>query len=152
MKKLKAVKVKISRGGYKPSSKEEAKKLVAEFLLGTIGISPTQVSQQLLLNITNYNYLTSVAYSGRSTDYSQAAAHKTVKELNEFCRKHKIQLGLLIMPHTSASEYDGDVIVAIPWEHVKNNPQIQSAVNSLFESVEADGYPQYVTDAKTVEG
>ena len=56
------------------------------------------------------------------------------------------------MPHTSASDYSGDEVVAIPWEHVQKNALSQSAIESLFQTVEADGYPQFVTDAKTVEG
>lgn len=145
-------KVSISRGGYKPSSQEEAKKLIAEFILGTIGVDPTIISQQMLLNIANYNYLTSIADTGKATTANQLSLHKTVKELNGFCRSHKIPLGLLIMPHTSTSDFSGDEVVAIPWEHVQKNPLSQSAVNSLFETVDADGFPQFVTDAKTVEG
>ncbi|AWY08583.1 hypothetical protein HOT49_gp328 [Erwinia phage vB_EamM_Alexandra] len=149
---MKKSKVVISRGGYRPSSHEEAQKLVAEFILGTIGVDPTVISQQMLLNIANYNYLTSIADTGKANVANQNALHKTVKELNAFCRMHKISLGLLIMPHTSASDYSGDEVVAIPWEHVRKNPLSQSAINSLFQTVEADGYPQFVTDAKTVEG
>lgn len=149
---MKKTKVAISRGGYRPSSQEEAQKLIAEFILGTIGVDPTVISQQMLLNIANYNYLTSIADTGKANAANQAALHKTVKELNAFCRLHKIQLGLLIMPHTSASDYSGDEVVAIPWEHVQKNALSQSAIESLFQTVEADGYPQFVTDAKTVEG
>lgn len=149
---MKKSKVRISRGGYRPSSPEEAQKLVAEFILGTIGVNPTVISQQMLLNVANYNYLTSIPDTGKATQANQSALHKTVKELNAFCRLHKIQLGLLIMPHTSASDYVGDEVVAIPWEHVQKNALSQSAITSLFETVEADGYPQFVTDAKTVEG
>lgn len=149
---MKKAKVVISRGGYKPSSQEEAQKLIAEFILGTIGVDPTVISQQMLLNIANYNYLTSIADTGKATEANQKTLHKTVKELNAFCRLHKISLGLLIMPHTSASDYAGDEVVAIPWEHVQKNALSQSAIDSLFKTVEADGYPQFVTDAKTVEG
>ena len=149
---MKKSKVVISRGGYRPSSPEEAQKLVAEFILGTIGVNPTVISQQMLLNVANYNYLTSIADTGKANQANQNALHKTVKELNAFCRLHKIPLGLLIMPHTSASDYAGDEVVAIPWEHVRTNALSQSAIDSLFEVVVADGYPQFVTDAKTVEG
>ncbi|QZE56520.1 hypothetical protein pEaSNUABM40_00325 [Erwinia phage pEa_SNUABM_40] len=149
---MKKAKVVISRGGYRPSSQEESQKLVAEFLLGNIGINPTVISQQMLLNIANYNYLTSIVDTGKATQANQSTLHKTVKELNAFCRSHKIPLGLLIMPHTSTSDYAGDEVVAIPWEHVRSNTLSQSAIESLFETVEADGYPQFVTDAKTVEG
>ncbi len=145
-------KVSISRGGYKPSSQEEAKKLVVEFILGTIGVDPTLISQQMLLNVTNYNYLTSIADTGKDTQANQEILHKTVKELNEFCRGHKISLGMLIMPHTSSSDYAGDGVIAIPWEHVIQNPLSRSAIESLFETVKQDGYPQFVADAKTIEG
>ncbi len=144
-------KVTISRGGYRPSDSEEAKKLSAEFILGTIGIDPTIISQQMLLNITNYTYLTSVPDTSKANAAIQNILHKTVKHINGFCRNHKIPLGLLIMPHTSASDYSGDEVVAIPWDHVKKNPQSQSAVNSLFDTVTADGYPQFVTDARTLD-
>lgn len=150
--KSKMTKVAISRGQYKPSSTEEAKKLIVEFILGAIGINVTVISQQMLLNIANYNHLTSIPDTGRATQANQSALHKTVKDLNGFCRTHKIQLGLLIMPHTSASDYAGDEVVAIPWAHVQKSPTMQSAVNSLFETVTTDGYPQFVADAKTVEG
>lgn len=149
MKKLK-IKSSISRGGYKPKSDDEARKLVVEFILGTIGVDPTLISQSMLLNMTNYNWLTSVADTSKATQNTQSILHKTVKDLNGFCRLHKIPLGLLIMPHTSASDFTGDEVVAIPWEHVKKNPQSQSAINSIFETVIADGYPQFVTDAKTL--
>lgn len=145
------LKVSISRGGYKPSSPEEAKKLVAEFILGTIGVDPTIVSQHMLLNITNYNWLTSIADTSKATGTNQSILHKTVKDINGFCRIHQIPLGLLIMPHTSASDYTGDEVVAIPWNHVKKNPTSQSAIKSLFDTVTADGYPQFVTDAKTID-
>ncbi|QZE60237.1 hypothetical protein pEaSNUABM35_00320 [Erwinia phage pEa_SNUABM_35] len=148
---MKKSKVVISRGGYRPVSPEEAKKLVVEMLLASIGVNPTIMSQQMLLNIANYNYLTSIADTGKANTANQIVLHKTVKELNAFCRLHKIPLGLLIMPHTSASDYSGDEVVAIPWESVRKNAPSQSAVNSLFQTVEADGYPQFVTDAKTVE-
>lgn len=142
----------IARGGYKPSSPEEAKKLTAEFILGTIGADPTVISQQMLLNIANYNYLISVLATGKDTPDNQALLHKTVKELNEFCRINKEPLGLLIMPHTSISDYSGDEVVAIPWTHVIDNPLSRTAINSLFETVISDGYSQFVEDAKTVEG
>lgn len=145
------LKVAISRGGYRPASTDEAKKLVVEFILGTIGVDPTLISQSMLLNMTNYNWLTSVVDTSKATQNNQSILHKTVKDLNGFCRLHKIPLGLLIMPHTSASDYTGDEVVAIPWEHVKKNPQSQSAINSLFDTVTADGYPQFVTDAKTFD-
>ncbi|QZE59564.1 hypothetical protein MPK66_gp320 [Erwinia phage pEa_SNUABM_2] len=148
---MKKSKVVISRGGYRPVSAEEAKKLVVEMLLASIGVDPTILSQQMLLNIANYNYLTSIVDTGKANTANQTVLHKTVKELNAFCRLHKIPLGLLIMPHTSASDYSGDEVVAIPWESVRKNASSQSAVNSLFQTVEADGYPQFVTDAKTVE-
>lgn len=144
-------KVVISRGQYRPVSPEEAKKLVVEMLLASIGVDPTILSQQMLLNIANYNYLTSIVDTGKANAANQTVLHKTVKELNAFCRLHKIPLGLLIMPHTSASDYSGDEVVAIPWESVRKNASSQSAINSLFQTVEADGYPQFVTDAKTVE-
>ena len=152
MKKSKLLKVAISRGGYRPASQEEALKLTVEFILGTIGVDPTVISQQMLLNVTNYNYLTSVVDTGKATEATNNLLHKTVKELNGFCKTHKIALGLLIMPHTSASDFAGDEVIAIPWEHVYKNPQSQAAINSLFETVNADGFPQFVADAKTVEG
>ncbi|UAW96815.1 hypothetical protein pEaSNUABM22_00328 [Erwinia phage pEa_SNUABM_22] len=148
---MKKAKVVISRGGYRPASHEEAQKLVVEMLLASIGVDPTILSQQMLLNVANYNFLTSIADTGKANNANQTTLHKTVKELNAFCRLHKIPLGLLIMPHTSASDYAGDEVVAIPWEHVLKNTLSQNAVNSLFQTVEADGYPQFVTDAKTVE-
>lgn len=149
MKKLK-IKSAISRGGYKPKSDDEARKLVVEFILGTIGTAPTVLSQTLVLNVANYNWLTSIPDTAKPTQSNQSVLHKTVKELNEFCRLNKFPLGLLIMPHTSSSDYSGDEVIAIPWKHVAANSQSQSAVNSIFETVIADGYPQFVADAKTL--
>lgn len=142
--------VTISRG-VRPASEDDARRMIVNLLKGSIGIDPTLISQQMMLNATNYHWLTSIADTSKASETNQKVLHKTVKELNGFCRRNKFPLGLLIMPHTSTSDYSGDEVIAIPWDNVRQNPTSESAVNSLFETVTADGYPHFVDDAKTTD-
>ncbi|AQT28785.1 hypothetical protein YOLOSWAG_316 [Erwinia phage vB_EamM_Yoloswag] len=142
-------KISISRSSMRPEQRDHKLANVVNFLLGTIGTQATMVSQTMLLNTANYHWLTSVSDTRSDTKENRRVLHKTVKDLNAYCRKNKIPLGLLIMPHTSASDSSGDDVCAIPWTHVKASAAQRSAINSLFALSMNDYGEQFVRDAKT---
>lgn len=144
-------KVSISRSPMRPQELNHKLANVANMILGTVGTQVTLMSQTIMLNMTNYHWLTNVTDTERDTPANKQLLHKTVKDVNEYCRTNKIRLGLLIIPHTSASEYVSDEVCAIPWAHVEKEPRLRSTVKTLFERVEADGDDglKFVRDAKT---
>ena len=148
---MKPSKVKISRSPMRPTETDHKLANIANMILGTIGTQVTLMSQTMTLNMANYYWLTNVSDTEQDTPANRQLLHKTVKDVNEYCRTNKIRLGLLIIPHTSASDYTGDEVCAIPWAHVVTDPRLRSTVNTLFERVEADGDDghKFVRDAKT---
>jgi len=148
---MKPSKVKISRSPMRPEETRHKVANVANMILGTIGTQVTLMSQTMMLNMANYHWLTNVTDTEQDTPANKQLLHKTVKDVNEYCRTNKIRLGLLIIPHTSASDYASDEVCAIPWEHVCKDARLRQTVKSLFERVEADSDDgrKFVRDAKT---
>lgn len=145
----------ISRSAMRPQEKNHKLANIANMVLAAIGSNVTLMSQTMVLNTANYHWLTSVPDTNADTPENRQLLHKTVKEVNEYCRTNKIRLGLLIIPHTSVSEFDSDEVCAIPWAQVEKDPMLRRTVDALFEQIEADGVEgaKYVRDAKTdVEG
>ena len=144
-------KVSISRSPMRPQETQHKIANIANMILGTTGVQMTLMSQTLVLNMANYHWLTNVVDTERDTVENRALMRKTVKDVNEYCRTNKIRLGLLIIPHTSASEYPSDEVCAIPWQHVERDARMSSAIQALFDRVEADSEEgrRLVLDAKT---
>lgn len=142
---------KISRSPVKPIERDHKIANVANMLLGSIGNDMTLISQAMLLNITNYQWLTDIPNTNKNSVDNISVLHKTVKDINEYCRRRSVGLGLLIIPHTSASEYESDEVCAIPWQVVRADPKLMSGVTSLFDRVIQDSThgESYVKDAKT---
>ncbi|QQO90475.1 hypothetical protein pEaSNUABM5_00333 [Erwinia phage pEa_SNUABM_5] len=148
---MKPSKVKISRSPMRPEEVNHKLANIANMILGTIGTQVTLMSQTMTLNMANYHWLTNVTDTEQDTPANKQLLHKTVKDVNEYCRTNKIRLGLLIIPHTSASDYASDEVCAIPWAHVCTDARLRQTVKSLFERVEADNEDghKFVRDAKT---
>lgn len=146
-------KVQISRSPMRPEETNHKLANVANMILGSIGTQVTLMSQTLVLNMSNYCWLTSVTNTEQDTPANKKLLHKTVKDVNEYCRTNKIRLGLLIIPHTTASEFTSDEVCAIPWSQIEKDARLSHTVKTLFEQVEADSAEgtKFVRDAKTDE-
>ncbi|WOL24565.1 hypothetical protein fHeYen902_219 [Yersinia phage fHe-Yen9-02] len=138
----------IPKYAPKPVAREQSLNMVCQVFIASCGKDATLISQLFFLNTTNYYWLSDID----PKDNRQVANEtmiRLVREVNKYCRQSKIPLGLLIIPHTSASGFDGDEIVVIPWRAISNNAIAMESVKSLMERVKAEGYEEYVVDAMT---
>lgn len=138
--------MKISRSKVRPPTEENQLQQLAHFFLGTIGQNLTIVSQLVLFNAANFWYLTSNETPEVQSPANSALLKTITMKLNKFCKENKIPLSVLIIPHSATSSFDGDEVVALPWEHL-HTPEAIETVTSLFEMVSSAGFQDLVDDA-----
>lgn len=143
----------ISRSSNRPPQRDDQLAQVAATISASAGPNPTLISQLMFFNITNYWWLTSInnLETVKPSQQLDETMIRLVRQVNRHCRDTDNSLRLLILPHTSTSEFGGDEIVVIPWASVAQSATAQEAVNDIMARVTEDGYDEYVIDAK-IEG